>query len=94
LNSTARWSKNSKKSTKNMAKIDEIKQKLRVAVAVAKKQATERQINEAAEVLQKRAHVEKRDLRVLGEQIVGDPEIFASTDTDDMNNLLGRLGDK
>ena len=77
-----------------MPKRDDIKQRLRWAAQAAKKPVTEQQLNEAAEQLEKRSRVEKSDLRKLGSDVVGDTEIFASTDTDDMNNLLGRLGEK
>jgi hypothetical protein len=77
-----------------MAKRDDIKAKLRLAALQARKYATERQLDEAAADLERRSFVRKEDLETLGEKVANDRQIFASTDTDDMNNLLGRLGEK
>ena len=77
-----------------MPKLDDIKLKLRVAVILNNKKISEGALNEAAEELVKNASVQKQDLRVLGQRVAHDPEIFASTDIDDINDVLGRLGDK
>ena len=75
---------------------DEIKirTKLRLAAIVAKKSLTEKQLDESVEELKAKRFVKKADLNEIGQKVAGDREIFASTDVDDINNLLGRLGEK
>jgi hypothetical protein len=77
-----------------MPKRDDIKRLLRNAALAANKRIDEQQLGAAAEQLVKKASVQKQDLRLLGESVAHDPEIFAATDTDDMNDVLGRLGDR
>jgi hypothetical protein len=77
-----------------MAKIDEIKAKLRVGELAERKYVTEQQLNEAAADLIKRTSVRKQDLEYIGEKVAQDPHVFSATDTDDLNDILGRLGEK
>jgi hypothetical protein len=77
-----------------MAKLDEIKAKLRVGALTARKSVTEQQLNEAAAELIKRTSVRKQDLEYIGEKVAQDPQVFSATDTDDLNDVLGRLGEK
>ena len=77
-----------------MAKLDEVKTKLRVGALAAKKYVTEQQLNEAAAELIKRTSARKQDLEYIGEKVAQDPYVFSATDTDDLNDILGRLGEK
>ncbi len=76
-----------------MAKLDEIKAKLRIGAMAARKSVTEQQLNEAAGELVKKTSVRKQDLEYIGEKVAQDPQVFSATDTDDLNDILSRLGE-
>jgi hypothetical protein len=76
-----------------MAELDDLKRTalkriLQAGTVAARKHASDRILEEAAQELEKRASVTKRDLQILGEDIAKDPEIFAVTDIDDINDVL------
>lgn len=78
----------------HMANKDDVVRKLRVSVILQNKEISEGQLLEAAAEVIKLGHVKKADLQELGQKVAGDRQIFATTDTEEMNNLLGRLGEK
>ena len=73
-----------------MAEKDDLKRILRAAALAANKFPTERQLNEAAEELEKKIRVTKSDIQELGEKVASNAEIFATTDIGDINDVLER----
>lgn len=72
---------------------EEIKRELRRSVPQTKS-VTEHQLEVATLFLEKKASVRKSDIEFIGENVVGDSHIFASTDIDEINDVLGRLGNR
>ena len=77
-----------------MPDTDELKRKLRLLAIANSKAATETQLTLAANVLVKKAHVTAQDMQVLGESVGADQKTFATTDIDDINDVLSRLKNK
>lgn len=74
-----------------MADKSDLKRLLRVAVAAKRKYATEQQLDEATELLTKQASITREGIRALGESVAHDPELFAASDPDSVNDILGEL---
>jgi len=72
----------------------DLKRKLRYAALAANAQPTERQLDEAVQELEKKAHVTKSDLFEVGRKVASNSEIFASTDIEDINNILDQIRNK
>ena len=77
-----------------MPDTNNLKQLLKTAALVARKTITEQQLEKAAQELAQKKQASANDLRVLGESVASDAQIFAATDIDDINNELGRLREK
>ena len=77
---------------------EQLKLKLRVSVLLASKSISEQQLEQAAILLEGRVSLVKKasvtDLEAVGLAAANDRTIFASTDIDDINNLLGSIGNK
>lgn len=77
-----------------MPDTNNLKRILKTAALVARKPITEHQLEKAAQELAHKKQASASDLRVLGESVADDAQIFAATDIDDINNELGRLREK
>jgi len=70
----------------------DLKQLLRLGAIRAKRYPSERQLDEAVQLIRGRTKIAKDDLQRIGETVAHDPEIFAATDIDDINTVLDSLG--
>jgi hypothetical protein len=71
-------------------KKDDIKRILKTAAFAARKYPTEKQLTEAAEELVKKGWITEEDVLVVGEKVASDRQIFATTDIEDINNVLDK----
>lgn len=74
-----------------MADKDDLKRKLRNAAYASRAIPTDRQLDEAVEEITKKAHVTKSDIEDVGRKVASNSEIFASTDIEDINNILDQI---
>lgn len=69
---------------------EKLKEILQDAAISARKHTTERVLEEAAKVIQRKPRIGKEDLREIGESIANDKDIFATIDIEDINNVLDK----
>jgi hypothetical protein len=77
-----------------MADVEKLKSLLREGAARARKYASEQEVTEAVQELRDKVRVGKSDLLQIGQKVAQDPEIFASTDIDDINTVLSKGADQ
>lgn len=73
---------------------NDLKRKLRIAALAAKVYPNDQQLDEAVQELTKKAHVTRGDLQEIGRKVASNSEIFASTDIEDINNILDQIKGK
>jgi hypothetical protein len=76
-----------------MADTNDLKQLLKTGAISTGKLVSERQLNEAVELIKNRKQVSRDDIRELGEKVAHDGTTFANTDIDDINTVLDQLDD-
>ena len=74
-----------------MADKFKLKKLLQDGALVARRPINEQQLEEAASTLIRKTSVTRDDLKLVGKDVANDPEIFAATDIDDINDILGGL---
>jgi len=74
-----------------MADKNDLKRLLLRAALARQKRPTETQLDQATEQLSKKASVTKEGLRILGESVARDPDLFDACDPDTANDILGDL---
>ena len=74
-----------------MADKVKLKKLLQEGASIGRRSINEQQLEEAASTLIRKTSVTRDELKLVGKDVANDPELFAATDIDDINDILGGL---